>query len=51
MKLGEIIDEQHEYFNKELEKKKKTVIAQVYNNCAKNTLEGISGILVVKKNA
>ena len=23
MKLGEIIDEQHEYFNKELEKKKK----------------------------
>ena len=22
MKLGEIIDEQHEYFNKELEKKK-----------------------------
>ena len=52
IKPGEIIDEQHEYFNKELgKKKKKTVIAQVYNNCMKNTLEGIRGILVVKMNA
>ena len=51
IKPGEIIDEQHEYFNKELGKKKKTVIAQVYNNCMKNTLEGIRGILVVKMNA
>ena len=40
MKLGEIIDEQHEYFNKELGKKKKTVIAQVYNNCSEKYTRG-----------
>ena len=48
MKPGEIIDEHHKYFNKELEN---TVIDQVYNNCSENTLAGISSILVIKKNA
>ena len=50
MKLGEIIAEQHEYFNKVLGKKK-SIIAQVYNNCSEKNTRGINSILVIKKNA